>query len=116
MAKPPGVLRVRGKRTEIEPLAAGWRRGEQLLQEAGKPHGEQMGAGPGDGQSPRASRAGAARNPGVRAPPPLRYLIPAPPIQGRDGACADSTTTPSKDQQPAWLPPPRRGAVCRVTG
>jgi hypothetical protein len=29
---------------------------------------------------------------------------------------ADNTNAPSKDQQPAWLLTPRRGAVCRVTG
>lgn len=74
------VLRVLA-RTEIEPLAAGGNRGEQLLQEAGKPRGEQMGAGTGDGQSPEAT-PGAARSPAMQAPPPETYVIPTPSPEG----------------------------------
>lgn len=65
---PLEVLRVL-VRTEIEPLAAGGNRGGQLLQEVGKPHGEQMGVEPGDGQI-TGQTPGAARRPASQAPPP----------------------------------------------
>lgn len=92
-----GELRVL-ERTEIEPLAAGGNRGGQLLQEAGKPHGEQMGAGPGDGQSPGAMRPGAARSPAVQAPPQKVYVIETPSA-AEARVAAENTNTPPKGQR-----------------